>query len=100
MWVRAAIALLASLLLATPAAGEPASRVRADDGEWLSYGHDNRLTNAVVSPTLRRLAALLERRRLRGNRGRIGVCPRRRGRARPLAAADGDGPRVRDDLRD
>ena len=53
MWARAAIALLASLLLATPAAGEPPARVRADDGEWLSYGHDNRLTNAVVSPTLR-----------------------------------------------
>src|ERR687885_1423300 len=53
MWARAAIALLASLLLATPAAGEPPARVRADDGEWLSYGHDNRLTNAVMSPTLR-----------------------------------------------
>jgi outer membrane protein assembly factor BamB len=53
MRARAAIALLASLLVATPASGHPASRVRADDGEWLSYGHDDRLTNAVVSPTLR-----------------------------------------------
>src|SRR5919204_3521527 len=54
MRARAAIALLATLLLATPAAaGKPAARGQADDGEWLSYGHDNRLTNAVVSPTLR-----------------------------------------------
>jgi outer membrane protein assembly factor BamB len=53
MWARAAIALLATLLVATPAAGTPAARGQADDGEWLSYGRDNRLTNAVVSPTLR-----------------------------------------------
>jgi outer membrane protein assembly factor BamB len=53
MWARAAIALLASLLVATPAAGRPAGRLPANDGEWLSYGHDSRLTNAVVSPTLR-----------------------------------------------
>src|SRR5919201_6922330 len=53
MSARVAIALLATLLFATPAAGKPTPRVQADDGEWLSYGHDSRLTNAVVSPTLR-----------------------------------------------
>jgi outer membrane protein assembly factor BamB len=53
MRARAAIALLATLLLATSAAGKPAPRGFANDGEWLSYGHDDRLTNAVVSPTLR-----------------------------------------------
>jgi outer membrane protein assembly factor BamB len=53
MRARVAIALLATLLVGTPAAGQPTARVRANDGEWTSYGYDNRLGNAVVSPTLR-----------------------------------------------
>src|ERR687887_1736523 len=53
MSARVAIALLAPLLVPTPAAGKPAPRVQADEGVCLSSGHDNRLTNAVVSPTLR-----------------------------------------------
>jgi outer membrane protein assembly factor BamB len=45
-----ATALLASLLVA---GGAHAATPRANDGDWLSYGHDGRLDNAVVSPTLR-----------------------------------------------
>ena len=50
MWARAATALFATLVLA---GGAHAAAPRANDGEWLSYGHDGRLTNAVVSPTFR-----------------------------------------------
>ena len=50
MAARMATALLASLLVA---GGAHAAAPRANDGDWLSYGHDGRLDNAVVSPTLR-----------------------------------------------
>jgi len=50
MAARMATALLASLLVA---GGAHAAAPRANDGDWLSYGHDARLDNAVVSPTLR-----------------------------------------------
>jgi outer membrane protein assembly factor BamB len=50
MAARTATALLAMLLLA---GGAQAAAPRANDGDWLSYGHDNRLDNAVVSPTFR-----------------------------------------------
>src|SRR5437762_14374979 len=50
MAARTATALLAMLLLA---GGARAAAPRANDGDWLSYGHDGRLDNAVVSPTLR-----------------------------------------------
>src|SRR5256714_4792453 len=45
-----AAALLAMLLLA---GGAQAAAPRANDGDWLAYGHDGRLDNAVVSPTFR-----------------------------------------------
>ena len=47
---RVAIAALATLLLAGGAHGAP---LRGNDGPWLAYGHDNQLSNAVISPTLR-----------------------------------------------
>src|SRR6058998_1090638 len=57
MAARMATALLAMLLLAGAAGaaggGARAAAPRANDGDWLSYGHDGRLDNAVVSPTLR-----------------------------------------------
>jgi outer membrane protein assembly factor BamB len=48
-----AIALLATLLVAVAAGGARGAAPRANDGDWLAYGHDSRLDNAVVSPTLR-----------------------------------------------
>jgi len=53
MAARVAIALLATLLVAGAAGGARGAAPRANDGDWLSYGHDGRLDNAVVSPTLR-----------------------------------------------
>src|SRR5438270_7794962 len=53
MAARMAIALLAMLLVAGAAGGARGAAPRANDGDWLSYGHDGRLDNAVVSPTLR-----------------------------------------------
>jgi outer membrane protein assembly factor BamB len=57
MAARMATALLAMLLLAGAggggSGGARAAAPRANDGDWLSYGHDGRLDNAVVSPTLR-----------------------------------------------
>jgi outer membrane protein assembly factor BamB len=50
MAARTATALLALLLVA---GGARAAMPRANDGAWLSYGHDGRLDNAVISPTLR-----------------------------------------------
>src|SRR2546423_5535217 len=50
MAARMATALLAMLLLA---GGAQAAAPRANDGDWLAYGHDGRLDNAVVSPTFR-----------------------------------------------
>jgi outer membrane protein assembly factor BamB len=50
MAARTATALLAVLLLA---GGAQAAAPRANDGDWLAYGHDGRLDNAVVSPTFR-----------------------------------------------
>ena len=50
MAARMATVLLASFLVA---GGAHAAAPRANDGDWLSYGHDGRLDNAVVSPTLR-----------------------------------------------
>jgi outer membrane protein assembly factor BamB len=49
MAARTATALLALLL----AGGAHAAAPRANDGDWLAYGHDGRLDNAVVSPTFR-----------------------------------------------
>jgi outer membrane protein assembly factor BamB len=46
-----AIAALATLVLAAGAAH--GALLRANDGPWLSYGHDAQLSNAVISPTLR-----------------------------------------------
>src|SRR5437763_5758235 len=48
---RVAIAALATLVLAAGAAH--GALLRANDGPWLSYGHDAQLSNAVISPTLR-----------------------------------------------
>jgi outer membrane protein assembly factor BamB len=53
MAARVAIALLATLLLAGAGGRAQAAPGRANDGEWLAYGHDNQLDNAIVSPTLR-----------------------------------------------
>ena len=54
MAARMATALLAMLLVAGAAGGGArAAAPRANDGDWLSYGHNGRLDNAVVSPTLR-----------------------------------------------
>src|SRR5438876_4602461 len=53
MAARVAIALFATLLVAGAAGGARGAAPRANDGDWLSYGHDGRLDNAVVSPTLR-----------------------------------------------
>jgi outer membrane protein assembly factor BamB len=53
MAARMATALLAMFLLAGAAGGARGAAPRANDGDWLSYGHDNRLDNAVISPTLR-----------------------------------------------
>src|SRR5207237_803114 len=50
MAARMATALLATLFLA---GGAAAAAPRANDGEWLAYGHDGRLDNAVVSPAFR-----------------------------------------------
>src|SRR5689334_21547060 len=50
MAARMATALLASLLVV---GGARAAAPRANDGAWLSYSHDGRLDNAVVSPTFR-----------------------------------------------
>jgi outer membrane protein assembly factor BamB len=51
MAARTATALLAILLVA--GGGARAAAPRANDGDWLAYGHDGRLDNAVVSPTFR-----------------------------------------------
>jgi outer membrane protein assembly factor BamB len=48
---RVAIAALATLLLS--GGGAHGAPLRGNDGPWLAYGHDNQLSNAVVSPTLR-----------------------------------------------
>ena len=55
MAARMATALLAMLFLAGAGGGggARAAAPRANDGDWLSYGHDGRLDNAVVSPTFR-----------------------------------------------
>src|SRR5919201_606449 len=53
MPARVAIALLTTLLVAGPAASARGAAPRANDADWLAYGHDGRLDNAVVSPTLR-----------------------------------------------
>jgi outer membrane protein assembly factor BamB len=50
MAARTATAFLAMLLLAGSA---QAASPRANDRDWLAYGHDSRLDNAVVSPTFR-----------------------------------------------
>jgi outer membrane protein assembly factor BamB len=47
----ATVGLLAALLIAGAARAGPFPR--SNDGEWLSYGHDSQLTNAVVSPVFR-----------------------------------------------
>src|SRR5919206_2745944 len=51
MAARTATALFAILLLV--GGGARAAAPRANDGDWLAYGHDGRLDNAVVSPTFR-----------------------------------------------
>src|SRR5436309_5806369 len=54
MAARMATALIAMLLAAGGAGGGAhAAAPRANDGDWLAYGHDGRLDNAVVSPTFR-----------------------------------------------
>jgi outer membrane protein assembly factor BamB len=53
MAARTATALLAVLLLAGASGAAHAAAPRANDGDWLAYGHDGRLDNAVVSPTFR-----------------------------------------------
>ena len=53
MAARVAIALLATLLVAGAGDRAHGAPLRANDGDWLAYGHDNQLDNAVVSPTLR-----------------------------------------------
>ena len=53
MPTRVAIAVLTALLVAGAAGGARGAAPRANDGEWLAYGRDGRLDNAVVSPTLR-----------------------------------------------
>jgi hypothetical protein len=50
---RAAIALVAAIAFALSGGGARGTLFRGNDGPWLAYGHDNQLSNAVLSPTLR-----------------------------------------------